>query len=517
MADDQLERFSRRRARIREDMGGPAALARLRAAGRATIRQRIDALADAGSFEEIGTFAVSEEPGDRGSTPGDGKIGGHALIDGRPVTVAGDDVTVKRGSSAVVGDRRVRRLYEQALQAGTPFVYLGETGGARIPDSLGSEGFTKLPPPIAVARRARRIPLATVIVGESFGGSSFLSALSDLVVQVRGSCLAVTSPRVIEMATGEQISMEELGGADVHGRLTGQIDLLAADEAQAFGYVRSFLSYLPPNSWTRSPTGPQDNAQIGRDPALAGLVPADRRESYDIKTVIRRLADDGGFLELKPSFGASLVTGLARLGGSSVGIIASQPSRQAGVLTAEACDKATRLICLCDAFDIPLIFLQDCPGFIVGKRAEHGRLLHKAMMFFQALALARTPKLTVVLRKAFGLAYYSLCGNDTAADYLYCWPSAEIGFMDPYVGANVLHAEALQSLDPAERAVELNRLAADMESTTEPYGAAGTMRIDEVIDPADTRALLAAALRRLSTRERVPPAARPLTTWPTCW
>src|SRR3954469_25618743 len=222
MDEDPVEELRRRRGEVREEMGGAHRIERLHARGERTVREHIEGLLDPGSFEEIGTFVVSARPEDVTSTPGDGKIGGHGTIAGRPVTVAGDDITVKRGSSSVMGSRRLTRLFSHAERCGHPIVYFGATGGARIPDTLGSAGVSQVPPGVGLFRRSRRVPMATVITGDSFGGSSFVAAASDLVVQLAGTCLAVTSPLVVEMATGEAIDAEALGGTAVHARTTGQ-------------------------------------------------------------------------------------------------------------------------------------------------------------------------------------------------------------------------------------------------------------------------------------------------------
>jgi acetyl-CoA carboxylase carboxyltransferase component len=515
-----VERFNERREVIRREMGGIERIAKLHAGGRRTIRDRIEAFVDPGSFEELGTFSRSENPLDAASTPGDGKIGGHATVDGRPVTVIGDDITVKRGSSSVVGGARVERLFEHALKMGNPFVCFGETGGARIPDTIGGEGFLKVTPKRSHAVRRHRIPMVTAIVGESFGGSSFMAAMSDFVVQVRGSCLAVTSPRVVEVATGEQVSFEDLGGVDVHARVTGQIDLGVETEDEAIAAIRAFLSYLPSNGWTPPPRGPSA-AEIGHsldaDPALATAVPARRRRAYDMRAVLARVVDGGQLFELRPLFGRSLITAFARIDGHPVGVIASQPVYQAGVLSPDACDKATKMVVLCDSYGLPLVFLQDVPGFLVGTQVEHNRLLHKAIHFQEALALAAVPKLTVVLRKAFGLAYFLMGGTDSGADLVCAWPSAELGFMDPAVGANVLAGTRLASLDDDARREALAVIAAEVEEGTDPFLGAGIMKIDEIIDPADTRGVLARALGRFAHRPFEPGADRPLASWPTCW
>lgn len=514
MSDDVIQEFRIRRERITQEMGGPGKVADAREAGRPTIRDRIDMVLDPGSFEELGTFSHSERQEDAESTPGDGKIGGHGTIDGRPVTVVGDDFTVKRGTSSIVGSRKLARLYQQATTAGNPYIYFGETGGARIPDTMGSVGFTRLAAFPEFGVRPRRIPVVTAIVGESFGGSSFISALSDFVVQVRGTCLAVTSPRVVEVATGEAITMEELGGVDVHARVTGQIDRWAETEDEAAALIQRFLAYLP-SSADHPPVRSEHRLAVGPLSNLADLVPARRRRAYDMRAVLGHVFDDDVF-ELRPLVGRGLITGLSRLDGHPVGVIASQPMFQAGSLDPQACVKATKLLRLCDTFALPVVFLQDTPGFLVGRQVEHGRLLHAAMQLHQALLSSVTPKLTVVLRKAYGLAHQVLNGALMGSDLLVAWPGAEISFMDPDVGANVVHARTLAAAPPDQREELRGRLVDAMSHNTAPYGAAGVMTIDEIIEPAATRMVLASRLAQLVARPIPPAAARPLSYWPTC-
>ena len=502
-----------RRQKVVSDMGSPERIARQHAKGRLTIRERLDRLFDDGSFREIGTFAVSEQENVRDRTPGDGKIGGWGTIDGRPATAAGDDVTVLHGSSSVVGGRRMKRIYEQALLQGVPFVYFGETGGARLPDALGSEGFSKIAASLETARRRRRIPLATAIVGESFGGSSFHSAYSDFTVQVRGSALNVSSPRVIEIATGEQVGLQELGGVDVHLDRTGQIDTAADDEDHAIAQIKDFLSYLPANCWELPPVR-SDWEAPQPDPTLADLVPTRRQRAYDMHRVIARLVDGGQMLELKPRFGRSLITALARIGGHSVGIIASNPMFNAGALDPNTCDKATQFVCLCEAFNIPTVWLTDVPGFIVGSQPEYNRLLHKAIMFMEAMALMTVPRITVVMRKAFGLAYFSLSGGNMDNHLITAWPGAEISFMDPGVGVNVVHARDIAEAEDPDQVRQ--QYINEWTLGHEPWGAANIMNLDEIIDPADTRQWLTEAIHRFKVSPPPQGTTKELASWPTC-
>lgn len=510
MSDDPIRARRDRAGRLRRELGGAEAVARLHARGERTVREHIDGLLDPGSFAELGTFAHSMRSEDRATTPGDGKIGGFGRIEGRPVAVAGDDITVKRGSTAVVGSRKVDRLLQSAIDRGFPFVYFGQTGGARVPDIMSAEGFAELSSMMEIAQRNHRVPVATAIVGQSFGASSFTAAMSDFVVQVRGSCLAVTSPRVVEVATGEQVSFEDLGGAEVHAGRTGMIDLAVDSDDEAYAAIRRFLSYLPPNAWTPAPRTPQQGVgPIEDDDGLPVLIPTARSRAYDMRKALARVADPGSLFEIRPGMGRGLWTGFARIDGWPVALMASNPMFNAGTLDPAACEKGIRLLVLCDSFNIPVVFLQDVPGFLVGRQVEHSRLLYRAIRFYEALLLCSAPVISIVVRKAFGLAWQSLGGLPFLIDALYAWPGAEIGFMDPAVGVNVLYGDRLSAEEKAAR-------AAEMAAVTSPYGAAGVMQIDEVIDPAATRAVLARDLALLAGRPVPPLGERPLRTWPTC-
>jgi acetyl-CoA carboxylase carboxyltransferase component len=513
---DPITERANRAERIRREMGGVEKVAALHADGDKTIREHFDAFLDAGSFRELGTFSRSMRPADRDTTPGDGKIGGHGTVDGRPVAVFGDDITVKRGSSSLVGGRKEHRLYERALSMGIPVVHIGQTGGGRIPDLIGSEGISEAGDLFAMASRCHRVPMATAIVGQSFGGSSFLSALSDFVVMTRGSTLAVTSPKVFEIATGEVITFEEVGGVEVHNRITGQIDLGVETAEEAYAAIRRWLSYLPSNIHQVAPRI-EPTGSLDPDPELVAMVPARRTRGYDMRRVVARICDPGSTFELQPLFARSVTTGLARIDGWPIGYIANNPMFNAGVLDPECCQKIIRLCTLCDAYNLPIIWLVDVPGFMVGKRVEHDRMLHWGMRMMQALQLASTPTLTVCIRKAFGLAWQAMNGSGMVNKGLYAWPGAEIGFMDPDVGVNVAYGSKLDRIDdPEAREAERKALVTEVADATSPYEAAGIMRIDEVIDPADTRRILAEDLALLANRPVPPPEARILASWPTC-
>ena len=480
------QEFVERRSSIRRDMGGQARIERLHREGRFTIREHIDAFVDPGSFREIGTFAASARLEDRDSTPGDGKLGGHAMLGGRPVTVCGDDETVKRASSSRVGGRKLDRMYEFALRSGNPFVYFGMTGGARIPDLLGSEGFTALPPTDLLADREHRIPLVTGIVGDSYGGSSVRSAVSDLVVQIRGTCLAVASPRVMRGATGEECTPEELGGSVVGDSVTGQVDVAVDAPHQMYDVIRRFLDVMPSSSG-QAPRVLDAPESSGKRPGVVSFVPARRTRAYDMRKVLTELLDPSSYCRIGDRFGPSVLCGLGRLGGYPVGVIASQPMVQAGAITPDACTKMMRHIVLCDSFNLPIVFLQDTPGFLVGPTAEHARLLTAIGRLFVAWRQVTTPVISLVIRKAFGLAYYAMGGTAMGSALHLAWPRAELSFMDPGVAASVL------TTGEHNPRGDFNHLAYE----TSPYGAARQARIDEIIAPSETADWLTWAVRTL--------------------
>ena len=412
MSDEKVRDLHERAARIRRDMGGADKVERMRAEGDKTIREHIDGLLDPGSFRELGTFAQSMRLEGRTNTPGDGKIGGHGRIDKRPVAVFGDDITVLRGSSSIVGTRKEHRLYKRAMAMGIPIVHFGETGGGRIPDLMGAEGISEAGELFEIATRRHRVPMATAIVGQSFGGSSFLSALSDYVVMVRGSCLAVTSPKVFEIATGEKISFEDVGGVDVHAKKTGQIDLGVDRVEEAYAAIRRWLSYLPNNAHEAVPRI-EPAGEFGSDPGLPAMVPEKRTRGYDMRRVVGRLCDPGSVFELQPQYARNVVCALSRLSGFSIGVVANNPMYQAGTLDPQACHKIIRMLSLCDAYNLPVIFLIDVPGFMVGQRVEHDLMLHWGMRMMQALQLATTPTLTVCSAQS---VWVGVAGDEWGAD-----------------------------------------------------------------------------------------------------
>jgi len=507
-----IDDFLSRRQTIRREMGGRHKVEKLQASGHYTARAWIDALVDQESFFELGTFVHSSRPEDAHDTPGDGKIGGFGEVGGRPVVVLADDVTVRAASDAHSSHNKAYRLYEQALRLGMPFVFFGQGAGGRVPDVMGSETFAAGKAMRTLPGRRRRIPMVTAIVGRSFGESSFISALSDFTVMLRDASMSVTSPRVIEIATGEKVTIEELGGSEVNAKVTGQIDVVVDTQDQLIATVQEFLSYLPSSCTANPPL--HEAVKVAPAPALREIVPEKRQRAYDMRKVLAELVDDGRFLELRSQIGRSVLTCLARIGGASVGVIASQPMQQAGAITPEACDKIVRLLCLCDSFNIPVVFLQDSSGFLVGKQVEHARFLYRAVAVNDAIENLTVPRFVIVVRKAFGLAYFALGGGPGSA-LLCAWPGAEISFMDPQVAVNVVHADKLATKTPEDRAILHRELVEEMTVGCHPEAAAAVMAVDEIIDPAETRMILAAHIRRAVRGMDPATSPRRLASWPT--
>lgn len=509
LADDTIpeeiatvERLRGLRDLVTTQMGGPEAVGAIRAAGRRTAREHIAELVDRGSFGEIGTFATftdkvtAERPGNFGG----GIIGGHAALDGRPVTVAVDDDSLVQLAARSTG--KAARLYQMALQRRNPYIEVAQ--GDTVPDlgprpgKTGTDSartFGAEPAFPGLLERGRAIPVVTAVLGDASGASSFTAGLCDFLVRLEGTRLSLTRGRSARQAAAD-----------------GEADAVVTSPDEAYAAIRRFLSYLPSYAGGPLPVADGD-AGPGYDDQIARLVPARRSRAYDMKAVIRRLCDPGSFLELKAGFARNIITGLGRMAGIPVGVVANAPMRMAGGLTPECCLKAVSFVCLCDAFGVPLLVLQDTPGFLVSAAAERDRAVTRVMTLLQAMSLTTVPTVSVVIRKAFGLAFVILDAN-RRADLSLAWPGAEIGFMDPPVAANVLFEPQIREFPEAERAAFLAAKAAELGVGFEPYGVATNLTVDEIIEPGATRSVVAGYLRTALAAGPRPGVPGPLATWP---
>ncbi len=508
--DDRLKDFRARRDRAR-GMGGPERLARRAAEGKLNARERVKRLLDPGSFLEVGTFNASDVPGQEAATPADSKVAGFGRIAGRDVAVCSNDFTVLAATSSRVASHKEAEVKHLAVRRGVPIVYLAEAGGARMPDIMGSAGIASFGNSTYYGTRRRKVPMVTAVLGQAYGLPTWNACLSDLVFMLKGASMAVSGPRVLELATGEHVSPEELGGVKVHAEETGFADAVGETEDACLDLVKRVLSYLPSNA-RQAPPRTEAREAGGDLTTIADLVPEARNRAYDMTKIIARLVDAGEIFPVKERFGRTIITALARIDGHPVGFVANQPLHRAGACDADGCDKAISFLCLCDSFNIPLVFLHDIPGFFVGREAERKRVAGKIITWMEALGMVTVPRVSVIVRKTYGQAYFNM-GGGGYSDLLVAWPTAEMSFMDPETGVNVVHGADLAGLAPEERKARRKELIAQWELDTLPYGAAGRHLIHEVIEPADTRRVLARFLELARTRSAV--GRHKLASWPT--
>jgi acetyl-CoA carboxylase carboxyltransferase component len=484
-------------------MGGPEAIAKQHAEGKLTVRERIALLFDPGTFHEIGLLAThaNVSPAMRGrETPADGVVTGFGKIDGRLASLIAYDFTVMAGSMGRTGEVKCNRAREIALSKRIPMIWLIDSAGARIQEAIGStfaqSGFLFREESIM----SGVVPMVAAMVGPGAAGTAYIPALADFVPMVRGtSHMALGGPPLVKAVVGEDIGPEELGGSKIHTEISGVADLEVPDDRACIDAIKEYLSYFPSSNLAEPPVGPCDDPPDRMDERLVGIVPDSPRRAYDMKKVIAAIVDHGRVFEIKPGWARNLITGLARMGGRPVGVVANQPMVLGGALDVDAADKAARFIMLCDAFHIPLLFLQDVPGFMVGSKVERqGIIRHGAKMLY-AVSEATVPKVTVVIRKAYGAGYFVMCGKAYEPDLIVAWPTAEISVMGPEGGTNIIfRKEIAAAASPDE---ERARRVEEFRRLINPYIAAGGAFIDDVIDPRETRPTVIRALEMARTKK----------------
>lgn len=484
--EDPFEALEAARSRL-EAGGGHAAVDRQHQRGKLTARERLACLFEPNTFLETGLWAAHRcEALASKRLPGDGVVTGHGLVDQRPVLAYAQDLTVAAGT---VGERHAQKivdLLQRALRTGTPVVGFNDSGGARIQEGVHAlAGYGRIF--YFNTLLSGVVPQISVIAGPCAGGAAYSPALTDFVVMVEKTAhMFITGPAVIQAVTGEDIDQEGLGGAEVHATLSGNVHLVAKDELHAVHLTRRLLSFLPSNNLESPPDIPFDEDLVD-DPVLDDLLPSDPRQAYDMHDVIERVVDGGDFLELQKDFAPNLIVGFARLGGLAVGVVANQPSIMAGALDIDASDKAGRFIRTCNVYNVPLLTFVDVPGFLPGVAQEHGGIIrHGAKMLF-AYGSATVPKLTVIVRKAYGGAYLAMCAKELGADVVLAWPTAEIAVMGPEAAARVVHDRSAGPQSPAA----LEAAAAEYRRThANPFRAAESLAVDDVIRPAWTRRMI---------------------------
>jgi methylmalonyl-CoA carboxyltransferase large subunit len=477
--------------------GGADKLAKQRKAGRMTARERVEALVDAGSFDEVGLFAShrSSQFGMEGKTlAADGVVTGAAAIGGRLVHLASQDFTVAGGSAGEMHSIKVADIMKASLRAGAPFVFINDSGGARVQEGIASlSGYGKVFHANVLLSGA--VPQISLICGPCAGGAAYSPALTDFIIQTRQAQMFITGPQVIKQVTGEDVTAEELGGPDAHMVHSGVIHFIAEDDHHAIQLCHKLLSFLPSNNLEDPPRIAGDPS-VEPNPALESILPEESKQGYDVRAVIESVVDAGDFFEVQAGFAMNIVVGFARVCGASVGVIANQPSVMAGALDINASSKAARFIRFCNAFNIPLVTFVDVPGFMPGVEQEYGGIIRHGAKLLFAYSAATVPKITIILRKSYGGAYLAMCGKDLEADRVFAWPTAEIAVMGAEGAAEIVfRKEIAEAADPEARRAELIQTYRDAFSN--PYVAAEMRLVDTVIEPKNTRFHIAQALEYL--------------------
>ena len=515
--EKQLRELEKRRLHALE-MGGADKIKKQHDRGKFSARERIDKLLDPESFLEVGMFNHSDIPGMEEKTPADSKIAGYGKINGRQVVIVSNDFTVLAATSSRVAGRKEGEIKVLAAHRGHPVIYLGEAGGARMPDIMGAAGLASyggggFDSYLQIMSRVRQTPMITAIMGECYGMPTWMACLSDFVVQVKGSAMGVSGPRVVEIALGETVTDEELGGWRVHAEITGNADRVAENEDHCFQLIRQYLSYMPSHCDEPPPHVEVPEGSGSEMPRILDYLPEKRNRGYDMHRILNCIVDKESFFPIKPAFGKSVITGLARIDGNSVGIVANQPMFNAGAMDTDGIDKVISLLCLCDAFNIPLIFFHDIPGFLVGKEAERKRVGARVMNYMNALGLLTVPKISVIVRKTYGMAFWNMCGSGCGTDFLVAWPSAEMSFVDPAIAANVVYGGKSSASDKDSE--EWQSLLQQMVDDASPFGAAAKHYIHDVIDPRKTRDYIIRALEVSFNARTGGIGEHKLANWPT--
>ena len=493
-----MSNLRNRELRERALKGGSRYLPKLREQHKLTARERLDLLLDKGSFIEDGLYAnvLAEE------LPADGVVTGLGAIEGRQVAVMANDPTVKAGSWGARTVEKIIRIQEVAARIRVPLFYLVDSAGARITDQIDM---------FPGRRHAGRIffnevhlsglvPQICLLLGPSAAGGAYIPAFCDVVIMVEGNAsMYLGSPRMVEVVVGEKVTLEELGGARMHCTESGCGDALVADDKEAIEFARAYFAYMPQRSGDR-PVAIAAKPARGSAKPLGDLIPVEPNRGYDMRKLIDGIIDEGSWLEIKKLFAKELLTGFARLDGHAVGILANQPMQKGGVLFSDSADKAARFIWLCDAFEIPLLFLADVPGFMIGTDVEKRGIIRHGAKMISAVSEATVPKISVIVRKAYGAGLYAMAGPAFDSDSVIALPSAQIAVMGPEPAVNAVFFNKLADLPEGERAARRKELEDEYRADVDLYKLASNLIVDDVVEPEELRGALIARFKAYSTR-----------------
>jgi methylmalonyl-CoA carboxyltransferase large subunit len=496
-----------KKAKIKEG-GGKQRIEKQHKAGKLAARERIDKLVDHESFQEIGLFAKHRATyfgmADK-DLPADGVVTGCATIDGRLVHLACQDFTVAGGAAGEVHCAKITDMMKLSMKTGSPFIFVNDSGGARVQEGIDSlAGYASVF--YNNVMLSGTVPQISIICGPCAGGAAYSPALTDFIIQTKQAQMFITGPQVIKQVTGEIVTADQLGGPAAQMNRSGVVHLIAEDDDGALALARRLLGFLPSNN-LEDPPRLAYKSDLEDDPTLNDLLPTEPKVAYDIRTVLKRLLDHQDFFEIQPGFAKNAVIGFGRVQGRTVGIIANQPCVLAGALDIDASDKMARFIRFCNAFNIPLLTFVDVPGFLPGVDQEYGGIIRHGAKILFAYSAATVPKITVVIRKAYGGAYIGMCCKDLGADRVVAWPTAEIAVMGAEGAAEIVFRHEIDAAeDKVQRRDELIELYRKTFAT--PYMSAGRRLVDDVIEPSETRRYLAMALEALHTKRELRPAKK---------
>ena len=507
MAVNKLEDLKQRKEKLRL-AGGEEKTMKQHGSGKLTARERLDLLFDEGSFAEIGTFVkhrCTDFGMDKVETPGEGVVTGYGTVDGRVVYAYAQDFTVMGGSLGNMHAEKIVKVMDMALKMGVPLISMNDSGGARIQEGVDAlSGYGKIFFRNTISSGV--IPQISAIMGPCAGGAVYSPAITDFIFMVdQTSKMFITGPQVIEAVTGQEVSAEALGGAMTHNSTSGVAHFLSTDDPACIQEIKKLLSFLPSNNLETSPLVETEDDPNRIEAGLNSIVPENPNKPYDMKEIIIKVADDADFLETQAYYAKNIITGFLRINGQSIGVIANQPNVLAGCIDINSSDKAARFIRTCDAFNIPLLNMVDVPGFLPGTQQEYGGIIrHGAKMLF-AYSEATVPKVTLIIRKAYGGAYIGMCNKELGADVVLAWPSAEIAVMGPEGAANIIFRKDIDQAEDPDKARN-RKIGEYRDKFANPYIAAARGYVDDVIEPQITRPKLASCFEMLaSKRETRPP------------
>ncbi len=509
MVTERLKDLRERKEKIRAG-GGEVRIQKQHEKGKLTARERINLLFDEGSFVEIDAHMKHRCVNfgmEKVDAPGEGVVTGYGKVHGKLVYAYAQDFTVVGGSLGEMHAKKIVKVQELSLKMGAPIVGLNDSGGARIQEAVDAlSGYGQIFYNNTIASGV--VPQISAIMGPCAGGAVYSPALTDFIFMVdKTSQMFITGPEVVKSVTGEEVTSEELGGATTHNTKSGVAHVKASDDANCLEEIRRLLSFLPSNNMEGAPQIAVDDDLNRMLPEMEGFVPENANKPYDMKDVIKSIADEGDLYEIQPTYAMNMITGFIRINGSTIGIIANQPKVLAGCLDINASDKAGRFIRTCDCFNIPVLNLVDVPGFLPGKGQEHGGIIRHGAKMLYAYSEATVPKVSLIVRKSYGGAYLAMCSKDLGADMVLAWPSAEIAVMGPQGAANIIFRKEIKESDDPQKTREEKIDQYSKEFAT-PYKAAERGFVDDVIEPAATRARLIDAFDMLASKRETRPAKK---------